>query len=373
MPQLDFAIWDPLSYTESLTLPTHELYERHLNLAQEVEQMGFHSYFTIEHQNADVGVLTGPTVWLTAIARATSVIRMGAMIWQLPFHHPMRLAQEVAMLDQLSHGRVEFGTGIGTHEHEFIRWGMEFMERGGRSMEATEIIKKAWTQQTVDHEGEFWTFNEALPQPHPYQKPHPPIWVGAHGKAALDFAAKGNYHVAQNNDIDSLITQKFQYYRQVWEESKHSGPRPRVFLMRPIHVAETDAKAREEAEPFLITGRAAVGGGRVSQTRIGWGSNPRGQGIFSEREDNKLRGESYKMAAQSWDYTIENGLAIVGSPETVVRKIEENRQLMRYDIFCGSHGLGEMPWEMQMKSLRLMGREVLPAFQRVERPAAVAV
>ncbi|MEK7216258.1 MAG: hypothetical protein AAB289_11735, partial [Chloroflexota bacterium] len=132
-------------------------------------------------------------------------------------------------------------------------------------------------------------------------------------------------------------------------------------------------KAREEAEPFLITGRAAVGGGRVSQTRIGWGSNPRGQGIFSEREDNKLRGESYKMAAQSWDYTIENGLAIVGSPDTVIRKIEENRKSMGYDIFCGGHGLGEMPWEMQMKSLRLMGREVLPAFQRVERPAAVAV
>ena len=79
------------------------------------------------------------------------------------------------------------------------------------------------------------------------------------------------------------------------------------------------------------------------------------------------------MAAQSWEYTIDNRLAIVGSPETVIRKIEENRQLMGYDIFCGSHALGEMPWDMQMKSLRLMGREVLPAFQRVQRPAAVGV
>ena len=366
MSKLDFGLWDTLSYKELQTAPTHELYERHLRVAQEIEQGGFHSYFTIEHQSADVGTITGPTVWLSAVARATSVLRVGAMLWQLPFHHPVRLAQEVAMLDQLSHGRVEFGTGIGVHEHEFIRWGMDYYERGDRSMESMEIIRQCWTQNEVTYQGKFWQLDEVLPVPKPYQQPYPRTWVGAHGAAALEYAARGNFHVAQNNDIDSIIAQKFQYYWKIWEECNHPGPRPRVFLMRQVHVAETDAKAREEAEQYLVTGESAVGGGRVAGTRIGWGTNARGMGTISERPDNKLRGEHYKQAAQSYDFTIENGLAIVGSPETVIRKIAEGQEAMGYDLLCVNHAIGGMPWDLAHRSLQLFLRHVVPAFERVE-------
>src|SRR5437764_13208393 len=172
------------------------------------------------------------------------------MMWQLPFTHPIRLAQEVAMLDQLSRGRVEFGTGIGVHEHEFIRWGVDYYQRAAISEEVMIIVKMAWTQDEVTFDGKCFHFDEALPQPKPFQKPYPPIWAAVHSDMAVEFAARNNYHVAQNLDTDEVIARKFNLYRKIWKESEHDGPMPRIFLQRTVHVAETAEKAHEEARRF---------------------------------------------------------------------------------------------------------------------------
>ena len=270
------------------------------------------------------------------------------------------------MLDHLSRGRVEFGTGIGVHEHEFIRWGVDFYQRAAISGEVMQLVKMAWTQDEVTFKGKFFTFDEALPQPKPFQKPHPPIWAAVHSDAAIEFAARNNYHVSQNLDTDEVVAKKFDLYRKIWRECNHPGPMPRVFLQRQFHVAETDAKAREEAEPWLL-GRAGgavpVGGGPPEKTRIGWGTNPRGMGRDSLRPDDAARGAAIKKAGESWEYNIENGLAIIGSPETVVRMLEAGKTRIGYDIICGNHEIGRMPRELVMNSIRLLGKEVIPAFK----------
>ena len=135
--------------------------------------LGYHSYYIIEHQNSHVGQNTAPSVYLSAVAQRTSKLRIGVMIYQLPFYNPIRLAQEAAMLDQLSHGRLEFGTGIGVAEHEFIRWNLPFFERQKMASEALEIIVKAWTQEDVTHNGEYWQYDEALPVPKPFSATSP--------------------------------------------------------------------------------------------------------------------------------------------------------------------------------------------------------
>jgi alkanesulfonate monooxygenase SsuD/methylene tetrahydromethanopterin reductase-like flavin-dependent oxidoreductase (luciferase family) len=139
MAALDFAFWDVLPHTSSGTAIADD-YDAHIGLAQRLERLGWHSYFIIEHQNAPQGV-SAPSVYLTGVARETSKLRLGAMMWQLPFYHPLRLAQDVAMLDQLSRGRVEFGTGIGVHEHEFIRWGVDYYQRAAISEEVLTIVR----------------------------------------------------------------------------------------------------------------------------------------------------------------------------------------------------------------------------------------
>lgn len=364
MARLDFAYWDAFSEQEMARGRTADIYERHIELAQRCEAWGFHSYFTIEHQNSPVGQITAPSVFLCAVARATSRLRIGAMIWQLPLHNPVQLAEEVAMLDQLSHGRVEFGTGIGVHEHEFLRWGMDFSQRGAMAGEALEVIKRAWTQDELSFEGKYWRFDEAFPAPKPFQQPHPPIWVAAHSAATLELAARNNYNIAQNIDTDDVAAEKFVYFRKVWQEGGHTGPMPRIFIQRNVHVAETDTKAREEAEGYMLSPEASpLGSTKIAQSRIGWGSNPRGMGTESNRPDNVERGRVFRESLQSFEFSVENGLALVGNPETIIRRLQDGRERMGYDLFCGNHGIGAMPADLVEKSVRLFGEEVLPAFK----------
>lgn len=372
MTQLDFGYWDALgAYHMSRAPRVADVYDKHLDRAAHIEELGFHSYWVIEHQNSPVGEITSPSVYLTAVAMRTSAMRIGAMIWQLPFHNPMRLAEEVAMLDHLSHGRVEFGTGIGVHEHEFIRWGLDYYQRAPMSGEAMDIIVKAWTEPEVTYEGKFWKFDEALPAPKPYQEPHPPIWSAAHSKAALEYAARHNYHVAQNLDTDAVVAEKFDYFRNVWRECHHAGPMPRIFLQRAVFVAETDAKAHEIAEPYVMTARDAntTGRGKIAETRIGWGSNARGMGTDSNRPDDAERARVFQEMGKSYDFNIEQGLAIVGSPETVIKKLQEGSKAIGYDVFCANFEIGAMPEDAVAQSIELFGKEVIPAFQRVAAAA----
>ena len=250
---MDFGIWDQYRITElQRHVAASDLYDEHIRQVQMAEAVGFDHYYIIEHQGSFIGTIGSPSVLLTAIARHTDRIRLGAMIWQLPFHNPIRLAQEVAMLDHLSHGRVEFGTGIGVHEHEFIRWGLNFYDRREMTEESLNIIKMAWTQESVTYEGKYWKFDEAIALPRPFQNPHPPIWAAVHSADSLDFAAKNNYDIATNIDTDRVTAEKFDYFRRKRKELGRQGPSPRTFLMRNIHVAETDELAREQAEPHLL-------------------------------------------------------------------------------------------------------------------------
>lgn len=366
MAKIDFALWDAVGGYSPTGSNMADVYDEHIRLAQELEEAGWHSYFVIEHQNSPIGRITAPSVYLTAVARATSKLRIGAMMWQLPLYHPIRLAQEVAMLDQLSRGRVEFGTGIGVHEHEFMRWGVDFYQRAAISGEVLQIVKMALTQDEVTFKGKYFTFDEALPQPKPFQKPYPPIWAAVHSDAAIEFAAKGNFHVSQNLDTDEVVARKFDLYRKIWRECNHPGPMPRIFLQRQVHVAETDEKAHEEARQYLAAregGAVPVGGGPLEKTRIGWGTHARGMGRDSERPDDKARGETIAKSARSYEFSIENGLAIIGSPATVIKKLEEGKKLIGYDIFCANHEIGRMPPAMVRNSIRLMGKEVIPAFK----------
>jgi len=364
MSKLDFGIWDAIGGFEMAQAPTAEVYARHIRLAQMMERLGYHSYWVIEHQNSPVGKVTSPSVFLTAIAANTSRLRFGAMIWQLPFHNPMQLAQEVAMLDQLSGGRVEFGSGIGVLEHEFIRWGMNFYERAAVSGEAMDVIVRAWTENEVTYEGKYWKFDEALPELKPFQKPYPPIWIGSHGKPSIEYAAKNGWNLAQNIDTDERVAGNIEYFHSLRKQCGHNGPPPGIFLQRQVHVAETDEKAREEAEQHLTAARAVTRGegGPLDRTRVGRGSDASGFGHERDREVNVELMRVFRESSQSYDFSIENGLALIGSPKTVINKLKEGQERVGYTLFTGNHSSGQMPFELAEKSIRLFGEEVIPAF-----------
>jgi alkanesulfonate monooxygenase SsuD/methylene tetrahydromethanopterin reductase-like flavin-dependent oxidoreductase (luciferase family) len=340
-----------------------EGYDQHIRDAALAEQLGYRYYFFVEHQNATFNYVSSPSVYLASLARETSRLRFGPMVYQLPMYHPIRLAQDAALLDNLSHGRLDFGAGFGIQAHEFMRWKLPFGERRAMGEEVMDLVLKAWTQEEVTYQGQYWSFDEALPKPKPFQQPHPPVWVGAHSHRSFDYAACHNFHVGQNIDVDEIAAEKFAYFRQAWQQAGHAGPRPHMLLARHVHVAASDAQARAEAEPELLKGFFGAGGlgGGLAKTRIGQGGDPRGTG--GERSaDIDERGRVFRETSRSYDFWIENGLALVGSPETVVQVLKEQQQRVGYDVFLAQHQIADMPPEQVTTSVKLFAQEVMPAF-----------
>ena len=303
------------------------------------------------------------------IAQHTSKMRLGAMIFQLPFYNPIRLAQDVALVDQLSMGRLEFGIGYGVWEHEFVRWNLPFAERRAMGAEALEIIKKAWTEECFSYQGKYWQYDEALPWPQPFQKPLPPLWAACSSPETFEDAAKKNYHIAQALDADDVIAEKHKTWEGLWKDAGHEGPRPHSILDRRVYVAETDKQAMEDIGHLLDNAAKdsfLTGGPRVSKTKIGFMA-----GNTEDTPQRRQRREMYRrLAEEGASYWLECGMVIAGSPETVARRIEETQEQIGYDIFLTGFRFAKIPGDLVDKSFKLFGEKVIPLLSKT--PAAVA-
>lgn len=158
-------------------------------LAQLAEQVGFDTV-TVGHHHFMPGNLADPLTFLAAVAARTSRIRVGTGIFQLPIHHPVRVAEQVALLDELSGGRVSLGVGSGWWPLEYEVHGSEFRERGRRMERSLVLLRQLWTERAVSSDGPFWSFPEVTVHPRPVQVPHPPLWVAGVAEAAIDRAAR---------------------------------------------------------------------------------------------------------------------------------------------------------------------------------------
>jgi len=353
MPYPEFGLFDTFGRDElGADGAVADMFEAHIEDAQAAERLGYRYYFFIEHQNAGFPCVSSPNVFLAAVARATKTLRFGPMVYQLPTHHPVRLAQDSAMVDQLSRGRLEFSIGYGTRVAELERWCLDFKQRREMGVEAMDIILQAWTQDKLDYRGRYWSFDGALPQPRPYQKPHPPVWMGCHSRASFEYAAQHNFHVAQNMDTERTIADKFAFFRRAWQDRGHDGPMPHQLLVRHVHVAESDAQARAESEPYMREGLGGAGG--VARARS----------LRPEEQTPEMLEISrlYLETTRSYDFWIDEGLALIGSPETVIGRLHQQQQLTGVDVFCTQHSIASMPAALVRKSLHLFGAKVIPAF-----------
>lgn len=165
--------------------PFHETFE----LARIAEDCGYDTV-TIGHHHFLPGNMSDPLTFMAAVAARTSTLRVGTGIFQLPIHNPVRVAEQVATIDQLSGGRVSLGVGSGWWPLEYQVHGSNFRERGARMEEALEILRLVWTTENTSFDGRFWQFPELTVHPRPVQQPHPPLWVAGVADAAVERAAR---------------------------------------------------------------------------------------------------------------------------------------------------------------------------------------
>ena len=363
MAQIEFAMSEDglLNYFDDVP----EAVDRYESLIREVElaeEMGFKYHFTIEHQSTHFGQIQSPMVYFAALAQRTSTIRFAQMVLNTTFYHPMRFAMDTAMIDQLSRGRMEVGVGAGPLRFETDRWKLPFSDRRERFPEFMEIVKKAWTEERINYQGKIWQLDNAISLPRPYQKPHPPIWYGGRSKWSLEWAVANHANLGAFLRTDQEVAETFGQYRQVCREAGLEDNMPLTYLTRSVYIAETDEQAFEEANNYLPQAYA-------------WGEHkydsiPNLGEYKSEGTQEDQRGQAMFTGTKSGvDFWLENDLAYVGSPDTVIQRIKEAHKVTGFDILGARFRFGGMSDEMVQDAIRLFGEKVIPAFAQVPASA----
>jgi alkanesulfonate monooxygenase SsuD/methylene tetrahydromethanopterin reductase-like flavin-dependent oxidoreductase (luciferase family) len=223
---------------------------------EDAERYGLDAIWLAEiHQQANRSVLSAPMTVASAIAARTSRIKIGTAVQVLPLCHPLRLAEESATVDQISRGRLMMGVGRSGNPRAYAAYGVPYSESRERFYETLEVLKLAWTQPSFSYEGKFLKFDEARAVPRPYQQPHPPIRIAGASEDTFPVLGKLGYplFVAVRSGSLAGLAPDLKAYREAYKAAGHPG-KGDVHLRLTLHVAETDALAREQAEPSTMLG-----------------------------------------------------------------------------------------------------------------------
>lgn len=225
-----------------------------LEQVAEAERWGLDAVWLAEiHQQASRSVLSAPLTVAAAIAARTTRLKIGTGVQVLPLCHPLRLAEETATIDQISRGRLLLGAGRSGNPRAYAAYGVPYAESRERFYETLDILKQAWTQPSFSYAGKYWQFNEARAVPRPYQQPHPPIRIAGASEDTFPVLGALGYplFVAVRSGSLSGLAPDLQAYRDAYQAVGHPG-KGEVYLRLSLHLAETDARALEEAEPSVM-------------------------------------------------------------------------------------------------------------------------
>jgi alkanesulfonate monooxygenase SsuD/methylene tetrahydromethanopterin reductase-like flavin-dependent oxidoreductase (luciferase family) len=223
----------------------------------EAEQLGFHSSFVVEHHFTGFGQISATLNLLTWIGACTSTLRLGTAVMTLPWHNPLLLAEQAATLDLLSNGRLDFGIGQGYRHNEFAGFCIPMEEAEARFEEAHEVLLKAWTSDVPwSHRGPYWQFDNVVVEPPTFQKPHPPLWMGAGRPASIKKVADYGYNLLldQFAPIDQIGERIALFKAEVEARGRTFDPMS-VAVTRSIHVVTTAAERDQALEARLLARR----------------------------------------------------------------------------------------------------------------------
>jgi alkanesulfonate monooxygenase SsuD/methylene tetrahydromethanopterin reductase-like flavin-dependent oxidoreductase (luciferase family) len=339
MREVSFGVFDHVDRGDQ---PLGELYDARFRLVEAIDAAGFRSYHVAEHHATPLGMAASPSVYLAAVAQRTRRVRLGPLVYIVPLYHPLRLIEEICMLDHLSGGRLELGVGRGISPYELAYWNIPFLEAAAMCEEALEVILRGLRGGRLTHEGHYYRFTNVPMELTPVQRPHPPLWQGVVSPASAAKAARRSVNVVSNAPC-ATVKSLVEAYFEVWKEH-NGGAAPLVGMQRHVVVADTDAEAMSAARDAYRRWYESL-----AQLWRQFGTVP-------------------VSFADSLEGAIQRDAAIVGSPETV--RAEVTRQLAATDAsyFVGRFLFGTLPLRRALRSIELFSREVMPALP--SRPSA---
>ena len=330
---MKFGVFD---HVDRSHLPLPEYYEARLKLVEFYDRNDFYAYHIAEHHQTPLGMAASPSVFLAAVAQRSKRLRFGPMIWALPLYHPIRMIEEICMLDQMSGGRLEMGFGRGASPIELEYFGQNPDDAQAIYNEALELIIKGLTEKTLTYHGKFFNFDDVPRALDTCEKPYPPIWYGVHAPESAARAAKRGLHAIElDNPRDTKIA--YDSFRAAWKEAHGERPLPLMGLGRFIVVAPTDAEA------VAIARRAYP----VWETNFSFLRNLR------NRTGTHPRPLTY-------DELEKVGQGIAGSPATVTEFLREQLVYTGSNYLVGQYAFGDLTLDETLRSLELFKNEVMP-------------
>jgi alkanesulfonate monooxygenase SsuD/methylene tetrahydromethanopterin reductase-like flavin-dependent oxidoreductase (luciferase family) len=239
-----------------------------------MDRTGYDAVWLAEHHFSSFSVCPSVHMMGAMAAARTTRLRIGTAVSLAPFYNPLRLAEEVALLDVLSGGRVNWGAGRGFERSEFAAFGIPGEESAARFHETVDIVLKSWTQQRVTHKGTYFEYDGVEVLPKPVQAPHPPVWMAASSTPAIEWAARQGYSILMDpHSSRADLIAKRRHYGSVLEEAGYSDAGRDIPMARLIAVDETAGKAREVAKRVAEWTVASYVGkaGNVRQEARSWG------------------------------------------------------------------------------------------------------
>ena len=329
---MDLGIFDHLDQRD---VPLHEFYESRLRLLERYDEAGFAAYHLAEHHATPLGLAPVPGIFLAAATQRTRRIRLGPCVYCVPLYDPLRLIEEVCMLDHLSHGRFDFGVGRGIVPYEMAYFNLHHLETEEIYREALEVILQGLTSDVLEHRGPRYTYRKVPMILRPLQQPHPPLWYGLGHAAGADWAATNRVNVITNGPSE-MSAPLFGRYREVWQR-KHGGlPITKLGMSRHVVVARSEDEAVALARPNY-----AVWYANLTKLWRDFGAIP------------------FRFA-RDWAEARQRGVAIAGTPAHVREEIERQVAASGCSYFVCRLMFGHMTEAEAASSIDLFTAEVMP-------------
>jgi alkanesulfonate monooxygenase SsuD/methylene tetrahydromethanopterin reductase-like flavin-dependent oxidoreductase (luciferase family) len=351
---MKFGVFD---YIDLRNEPLRKIYDDRMVLLRAAEDAGFTGYHLTEHHATPLSMTPSPTVFLAAAARETKRIRLGTLLYLLPLYHPIRLVEELCMLDHLSGGRLDIGVGRGIAPPEFDAFDADH-SRSQEDYDATlDVLYQGLTRDRINHRSERYHFRDVPVVIPPLQRPHPPMWYGLrssdHGTV---FAAKRGMNgvtLGPNEKCGATLAA----FRQNWithaeERKQYDSPvrTPLAGVMRTMFIADSDKDADGIARPAYARWYES----------LDW--------LW------QLRGVKLPISIpRDFDTAKQAGTLVVGGPETVARTLETQARIIGHNYLVLMMAFGSLTHAQEMYSLDLFRREVMPRLAGLnDTPAEMA-
>ena len=329
-----------------------QIFKDSMELIQAAEDSGSEGVWLAEyHFDPGRSVLSAPVTVAGAVAARTKKVKIGLAVHVLPLRNPVQIAEEIATLDHLSDGRLDFGIGRSAFPRIYQGYGFDYSESRDRFDECLEIILKSWTEERFSFKGKYYQYDDLCVVPKPLQKPHPPIRIGATSADTFEMVGRMGYpifinpsRVATLLDLKPLVAD----FHQAREKAGHSG-QVDVGLRVPVYVAETKENAYSEPKESTMF---------QMQRLINVITQSIGEAGISAGDDRAAQAE--RLKAMTYEDVLAN-MVVYGTSESVVERLQELQEELGltqviYEVNFGCN----VPLEHQIKAVRLINEKVAP-------------